>query len=143
MRRLLALAGLLAVTLPLPAQTPAPRVPDGFKVELVLQAPDIEAPTALCVAPNGDVYFAEDPMDMVGPPTKNLDRIWLLKGGDPNQKVLFAEKLWAVMGLELVGDRLYVVHPPYVTVFTLDKEGKAKERKDLFTDLGPPVAGVP
>ena len=28
-------------------------------------------------------------------------------------------------------------------VFTLDAEGKAKERKELFSDLGPPVAGVP
>ena len=59
-----------------------PKAPDGFKCEVVLEAPDIEASTALCVAPNGDVYFAEDPMDMSGPPTKNLDRIWLLKGGD-------------------------------------------------------------
>jgi putative membrane-bound dehydrogenase-like protein len=120
-----------------------PMVPDGFKVEVVLQAPDIEAPTALCVAPNGDVYFAEDPMDMCGPPTKNIDKIWLLKGGDPGQKILFADKMWAVMGLEIVRDKLYVVHAPHVTVFTLDAEGKAASREDLFTDLGPPVAGVP
>jgi putative membrane-bound dehydrogenase-like protein len=120
-----------------------PKVPDGFKVELILQAPEIEAPTALCVAQNGDVYFAEDPMDMRGPPTKNLDKIWLLKGGDPKKKVLFAENMWAVMGLELVRDKLYVVHAPRVTVFTLDKEGRAAGREDLFTDLGPPVAGVP
>jgi putative membrane-bound dehydrogenase-like protein len=142
--RLLAPACLLTLAASLhAADAPLPKAPDGFKVELVLQAPDIEAPTALCVAPNGDVYFAEDPMDMGGPPTKNLDRIWLLKGGDPTKKVLFAENMWAVMGLELVGDKLYVVHAPYVTVFTLDAEGKAKERTDLFTDLGPPVAGVP
>jgi hypothetical protein len=65
-----------------PRAEPLPKVPDGFKCEVVLEAPDIEAPTALCVAPNGDVYFAEDPMDTSGPPTKNLDRIWLLKGGN-------------------------------------------------------------
>jgi putative membrane-bound dehydrogenase-like protein len=118
-------------------------VPEGFQVELILQAPDIQSPTALCVAPNGDVYFAEDPMDMTGPPTENLDRVWLLKGGDPKKKVLFADHLWAVMGLELVRDKLYVVHAPYVSVFTLDKDGKAAKRQDLFTDLGPPVAGVP
>jgi putative heme-binding domain-containing protein len=120
-----------------------PRVPDGFRAETVLQAPDIEAPTALCVAPNGDVYFAEDPMDMAGPPTKNLDRIWLLKGGDPRKKILIADKMWAVMGLEIVRDKLYVVHAPHVTVFTLDADGKPKERKELFDDLGPPVAGAP
>jgi putative membrane-bound dehydrogenase-like protein len=140
--RLLALLAPLCV-LTLAAAEPLPKVPDGFKCEVVLEAPDIEAPTALCVAPNGDVYFAEDPMDMSGPPTKNLDRIWLLKGGDPHKKILFAENMWAVMGLELVGDKLYCVNAPHVTVFTLDGDGKAKDKKDLFSDLGPPVAGVP
>jgi putative membrane-bound dehydrogenase-like protein len=140
---LLAPACLFALVAPSFADEPMPKVPDGFKCEIVLQAPDIEAPTALCVAPNGDVYFAEDPMDMSGPPTKNIDRIWLLKGGDPHKKILFAENMWAVMGLELVGDKLYCVNAPHVTVFTLDAEGKAASQKDLFTDLGPPVAGVP
>jgi putative membrane-bound dehydrogenase-like protein len=134
--------GLLATPFA-PADTALPKVPDGFQVELVLQAPDIEAPTALCVAPNGDVYFAEDPMDMRGPPTKNIDKIWLLKGGDPKKKILFADHMWAVMGLEIVRDKLFVVHAPHVSVFTLDKDGTAAKRQDLFTDLGPPVAGVP
>jgi putative membrane-bound dehydrogenase-like protein len=134
---------LLLLAAALPAATPLPKAPPGFKVELVLEAPAIEAPTALCVAPNGDVYFAEDPMDMRGPPTKNLDRIWLLKGGDPHKKILFAENMWAVMGLELVGDKLYCVNAPHVTVFTLNADGTAKSRSDLFDDLGPPVAGVP
>ncbi len=142
--RLLAASAFLAFAPSALAQQPAlPKAPEGFKVEIVLQAPDIEAPTALCVAPNGDVYYAEDPMDMSGPPTKNLDRIWMLKGGDPKKKVLIAEQMWAVMGMEIVRDKLYVVHAPYVTVFTLDAEGKAKERQDLFTDLGPKVAGLP
>jgi putative heme-binding domain-containing protein len=150
MPRLAALLLVTATLLPLQhaarAQNPRPslpKAPAGFQVELVLQAPDIEATTALCVAPNGDVYFAEDPMDMGGPPTKNLDRIWLLKGGDPKKKVLVADKMWAVMGLEIVGDKLYVVHAPHVTVFTLDADGKPKDRRELFDDLGPKVAGLP
>jgi putative membrane-bound dehydrogenase-like protein len=142
--RLALLSSVLCLPVPIAAADAGlPKVPDGFRVELVLQAPEIEAPTALCVAPNGDVYFAEDPMDMRGPPTKNIDKIWLLKGGDPKKKVLFAENMWAVMGLEIVRDKLYVVHAPYVSVFTLDRDGKAARREDLFTDLGPPVAGVP
>ncbi len=143
MNRILLVSALLFAAAPAFAADPLPKVPDGFKAELVLQAPDIEAPTALCVAPNGDVYFAEDPMDMRGPPTKNIDKIWLLKGGDPKKKVLFADEMWAVMGLEIVGDKLYVVHAPHVTVFTLDAEGKAKDRTEVFDDLGPKVAGRP
>jgi putative heme-binding domain-containing protein len=143
MSRLFALVALLGLAAPLSAASTLPKAPPGFRVELVLEAPAIEAPTALCVAPNGDVYFAEDPMDMRGPPTKPLDKIWLLRGGDPNKKILFADKMWAVMGLEIVRDKLYVVHAPHVTVFTLDANGQAKERTELFDDLGPPVAGVP
>jgi len=143
MSRLFALVGLLGLVAPLSAASPLPKAPPGFRVELVLEAPAIEAPTALCVAPNGDVYFAEDPMDMSGPPTKNIDKIWLLKGGDPKKKILFADKMWAVMGLEIVRDKLYVVHAPHVTVFTLDAEGKAKKREELFDDLGPKMAGAP
>ncbi|HEY7155170.1 MAG TPA: HEAT repeat domain-containing protein [Gemmataceae bacterium] len=143
MSRLFALAGLLGLALPLSAASPLLKAPPGFRVELVLEASAIEAPTALCVASNGDVYFAEDPMDMAGPPTKPLDKIWLLKGGDPKKKILFADNMWAVMGLEIVRDKLYVVHAPHVTVFTLDASGKAKKREELFDDLGPPVAGVP
>jgi putative heme-binding domain-containing protein len=143
MSRLFALAGLLGLAVPLSAASPLPKAPLGFRVELILEAPAIEAPTALCVASNGDVYFAEDPMDMAGPPTKPLDKIWLLKSGDPKKKILFADKMWAVMGLEIVRDKLYVVHAPHVTVFTLDADGTAKKREELFDDLGPPVAGVP
>jgi hypothetical protein len=69
--RLLALLAPLCV-LTLAAAEPLPKVPDGFKCEVVLEAPDIEAPTALCVAPNGDVYFAEDPMDMAARPPRTL-----------------------------------------------------------------------
>ncbi len=143
MARLFALAALFALPLSLSADSPLPKAPPGFRVELILEAPAIEAPTALCVASNGDVYYAEDPMDMSGPPTKPLDKIWLLKGGDPKKKILFADKMWAVMGLEIARDKLYVVHAPHVTVFTLDADGKAKKREELLDDLGPPVAGVP
>src|SRR5262249_18419329 len=128
MRLMLTVILSLAATVPVQGQQPLPKVPDGFKVELLLSAPEIEAPTALCVAPNGDVYFAEDPMDMRGPSNKNLDKIWLLKGGDPKRRILFADKLWAVMGMEIVRDKLYVAHYPYVSVFTLDADGKAKDR---------------
>src|SRR5206468_5768582 len=114
---------------PVLGQEPLPKVPEGFKIEPVLKAPAIEHPTALAVASNGDVYFAEDPMDMRGPSNKNIDNIWMLKGGDPNKRVLIAEQMWAVMGMEIVRDKLYVVHYPYISVFTLDADGKAVKRE--------------
>jgi putative heme-binding domain-containing protein len=139
-RILIALGTFLLLNHGIFAQEPLPKVPDGFQIELVAQAPEIEAPTALAVAPNGDVYFAEDPMDMRGPSNKNADKIWLLKGGDIKKRVLIADKMWSVMGMEVVRDKLYVVHYPYISVFTLDAEGKATKREDLFTDVGPKSA---
>ena len=65
MSRLFALAGLIIFAVPLSA-APLPKAPPGFQVDLVLEAPAIEAPTVLCVAANGDVYFAEDPMETDG-----------------------------------------------------------------------------
>ena len=138
-RALFALFPLLAIT-PSAAAQPLVKVPTGFKAEIILQAPELEAPTALAVHPNGDLYFAEDPMDMRGPSNKNIDKIWLLKGGDPKKRILFADKLWAVMGMELVRDKMYVVHYPYISVFTLNADGTMKERQDLFTDCGPKSA---
>ena len=123
---------------PLPCPKPRPASKSNWSSK-----PAIEAPTALCVAPNGDVYFAEDPMDMSGPPTKNLDHIWLLKGGDPQKKILFADKMWAVMGLEIVGDKLYCRQRPACHRLHARRRRQGQDRKDLFTDLGPPMAGVP
>jgi putative heme-binding domain-containing protein len=140
MRLLAAVTFFFPLAAPALGQEPLPKVPDGFKIELVAKAPEIEAPTALAVAANGDVYFAEDPMDMRGPSNQNADKIWLLKGGDPKKRILIADNMWAVMGLEVVRDKLYVVHYPYISVFTLDAEGKATRREDLFTDVGPKSA---
>src|SRR5258708_12781137 len=84
MSRLLAPLCLLALAAPsFAAEEPMPKVPDGFKCEIVLQAPHIEAPTALCVPPHGDVSFAESPPAMTTPPTKNHDPIRPLNPSHP------------------------------------------------------------
>lgn len=140
MYRAFAFLAVICFATPAVGQDPLPKVPEGFKIELLLKAPDIEHPTALAVAPNGDLYYAEDPMDMRGPSNKNFDKIWMLKGGDPKKRVLIAEQLWAVMGMEVVGNKLFVLHYPYISAFTLGADGKATKREDLFTDCGPKSA---
>src|SRR5947209_7769047 len=51
MRRLLTALFLFSLTNSAPAATPFPKAPPGFRVELVLEAPEIEAPTPLAPAP--------------------------------------------------------------------------------------------
>ena len=64
---------------------------------------------------DGTIYLGEAPTDMNGPPTVTHDCVVRLRWKDGKlEKTTFADKLWAVMGLELVDDTLYVVHAPYL-----------------------------
>ena len=122
------------------AQSPErlPATAPSWKITLVVQAPKIEFPTAIAVA-GGVVYLGSDPMDMPGPPTRPIDKILAVRGRDVS---IFADSLWSVMGLEWVQDRLYVVHPPFLSSLRdTNGDGKADERIDLMTGLGPAHPG--
>ena len=55
---------------------------------------------------------------------------------------VFADKLWSVMGLEWIDGTLYVVHAPFLSAFRdTDGDGKADQRVDLMTGLGPKLPG--
>ena len=116
-----------------------PKVPAGWSVSLVAKAPEILFPTAIVAAPDGTVYLGQDPMDMPGPPTVPIDSVVAIKDGTVR---VFADKLWAVMGLEWADDTLYVVHAPFLSAFRdTDGDGKADRRIDLMTGLGPKLPG--
>jgi putative membrane-bound dehydrogenase-like protein len=138
------LFGLLVSMLAAPGlgaeKAPGPNVAEGWKVELVAEAPTIVFPTAIVAAPDGSIYLGQDPMDMPGPPTLPADSVVRIDK-DGHVRV-FAEKLWAVMGLEWVDGTLIVVHAPYLSAFRdTDGDGQADERIDLMTGLGPKVPG--
>ncbi len=74
-----------------------PKAPANWKVEVVAEQPDIKYCSVVCCAPDGRIFVAEDPMDMVGPPNQPSDRILCFH---PDGKMtVFAEKLYAVFGL--------------------------------------------
>jgi len=114
----------------------APDVPEGWSIERVAAAPEILYPTAIVVDPEGTVYLGQDPMDMTGPPTEPIDSIVAIR---PDGSIeTFANELWAVMGLEWADGTLYVVHPPFLSALRdRDGDGRAEERIDLVTGLGP------
>ncbi len=137
---------LLGMILPIGrslAQEPAqalPEVPEGWSIELIAEAPAILYPTAIVTAPDGTVYLGQDPMDMPGPPTEPIDSVVAIR---PDGSIsTFADGLWAVMGLEWIDDTLYVVHAPFLSAFKdTNGDGKADERVDLVTGLGPDRPG--
>ena len=118
-----------------------PKVPDGFKIRLVAAVPAVQYPCQVATAPDGSLFVGEDPMDQVGPASKPIDRILLFRDG--KEPVVFADKLNAIFGMVWHDGALYVMNMPHLTVLRdTDGDGKADERKELFTDLGVP-AGSP
>ena len=116
-----------------------PAVAPGWKISLVAEAPQILFPTAIVCGGDGTIYLGQDPMDMPGPPTEPIDSVVALKDG---KLTLFADRLWAVMGLEWVDDTLYVVHAPFLSAFRdTNGDGRADQRTDLITGLGPKLPG--
>ncbi len=123
-----------------------PAVPAGFAIDLVLHHPDVKWPSAVHCREDGSLLVAEDPMDMPGPSNQPLDRIWLLRFAADGSftKTLFAEKLFAVMGLQEIDDAIYVMNMPHLTVLRdRDGDGVAEERRELITNLGPVAPGWP
>jgi HEAT repeat protein/glucose/arabinose dehydrogenase len=117
-----------------------PAVAPGWSIELVAQPPDVLYPTAIVAAPDGTLYIGSDPMDMTGPPTEPIDRVLAIKDG---KSTVFAEKLWCVMGLEWADGTLFVVHAPFLSALRdTDGDGKADQRVDLMTGLGPKRPGA-
>ena len=137
-----ALIGLLITTGAVGSALAAlPKVPDGFKIRLVAAVPAVQYPCQVATAPDGSLFVGEDPMDQVGPADKPIDRILLFRDG--KEPVVFADKLNAIFGMVWHDGALYVMNMPHLTVFRdRDGDGKADERKELFTDLGVP-AGSP
>jgi putative heme-binding domain-containing protein len=138
-RSALRLVGVCAALAAIGADAPLPQVGEGWKVELVAQAPALAYPTAIVVAPDGTIYLGQDPMDMPGPPTEPIDSVVTVKDG---KVAVFADKLWAVMGLEWVDGTLFVVHPPFLSALRdTDGDGRADSRVDLVKSLGPKLPG--
>jgi sugar lactone lactonase YvrE len=103
------------------AQDPV-RVPDGWTVETVLEAPRLLHPTVVAPAPDGTVYVAEDPMDMEGPVDARLGRV--LRIAPDGGVSVFLEKLGPVFGLAWHEGRLYV-HDCLSLNAWRDRDGRA------------------
>jgi putative membrane-bound dehydrogenase-like protein len=103
-------------------------------MELVAEAPQIKHPSVVCSAPDGRMFVAEDPMDIAAPANASLGRIVCFH--PDGRMTVFAEKLYAVFGMQYLDGKLYVLHNPKLSVF-IDDHGVGKDRVDLIEQTNP------
>jgi len=120
--------------IPTPKDQPLPKVPEGWKVEVIAEAPAILHPSVACYAPDGRLFVAEDPMDMAGPANKPVDRVLCIF---PDGKTtVFAEGLYSVFGIQYLDGKVYIHHTPKFTVYR-DENGVGKDPVDLIACTNP------
>jgi putative heme-binding domain-containing protein len=151
------LAGLLCVASAVcvtakPAKAPKPeaptpttedllktvKAPDGFKVTVFAQPPEVNYPTCVAASVNGDVFIGVDQTGSLG---HQPDAGWVLKcvdttGSGHADKITKFARMDHPRGLVWDHDKLYVLHPPYLTVYHDDNHtGVASRSEDLLTGI--------
>jgi putative membrane-bound dehydrogenase-like protein len=130
------MVGLAPLLRAAPEVFPLPTPPRGWKLEVVAAAPAVRHPSVVCCAPDGRVFVAEDPMDISLPSADAPQgRIVCIHPG--GRISVFAEKLYAVFGMQYLDGRLYVLHNPKLSVFADDGSGVGKDRRDLIESTNP------
>ncbi len=115
-------------------------VPSGFETRTFAAPPEVDYPTAVMAAANGDVYVPCDRNGSLGK-DKGMGRVMRCRDtngdGRADEFVAFVPDVDSPRGGHFVGDTLYLVHPPYLSAFRdTDGDGVADERKLLVSGLG-------
>ena len=114
------------------------KVPEGFRATLFAAPPAVNYPVFVAAAPDGTLYVSSDGNGSLG---RNPDRGRVIRlrdtdgDGRADETKVFC-KVDAPRGLVWDYDRLYLVHPPHLSVFIdKDRDGVADEQKILVRDI--------
>ena len=113
--------------------------PPDFKVSLVASEPVIANPAAMCVAPDGRIFVAED---YVHAEIKGMthDVVKVLvgaeNGGAATGALTIAEGLDSVQGLAFHDGKLYIANSPYIDVLPISADNKPGEKTHLIAGIG-------
>ena len=115
--------------------SPIPETLPGWRMEIVAESPKLKHPTVVTGAPDGRVFVAEDPMDISLPKADAAEgRVLCLH---PDGRItVFAEKLYAVFGLQYLEGKVYILHNPLFSVFD-DDNGVGRNRRELIKQTLP------
>lgn len=115
-------------------------LPEGFEIKEFAGPPNADYPAAITVAPNGDVYVSSDQNGSLGK-MEGMGRIIRCRDTDGDGKaddfVHFVPDVNSPRGGHIVGDTLFLIHPPYLSTFRdTDGDGVADEKKQLVKGFG-------
>lgn len=114
-------------------------VPDGFRVSLFAPWQMANYPTYVAAAPNGDLYVSSDGNGSVGrdPGRGRVLRLRDTDGdGRADEVTQFVPDVDSPRGLLWDHDRLYLLHPPHITVFhDKDGDGISESSERLVSDI--------
>ena len=124
------------------------KVPDGFDVTLFSNSAAANYPVYVAAAPNGDLYVSSDGNGSLGR-DPHRGRVLRLrdKDGDgrADEVTEFVKDIDSPRGLIWDHDRLYLLHPPHISVFIdRDHDGIAEDKQsDSSKGLPLIFPGVP
>lgn len=115
------------------------KVPDGFDLTLFANPQAANYPVYVAAAPNGDLYVSSDGNGSLGrnPHRGRIIRLRDTDGdGRADQVTEFVKDVDSPRGLVWDHDRLYLIHPPDISVY-IDKDGDgvADEEKVLIKGI--------
>jgi putative membrane-bound dehydrogenase-like protein len=116
------------------------KVPAGFMATIFARPPLVNYPIFVSAAPDGTLYVSSDGNGSVGR-DKHRGRIVRLRDTDgdgrADESVDFVPDVDSPRGIVWDHDRLYVLHPPTISMFRdADGDGVADEQKILVENLG-------
>lgn len=115
------------------------RVPEGFEATIFATPPAVNYPVYVAAAPDGTLYVSSDGN---GSLDRALHRGRILRvrdtdgDGQADEVKVFVKDVDSPRGLVWDHDRLYLLHPPHISVF-IDQngDGEADEQKILVKDI--------
>lgn len=118
----------------------ASAVPPGFEIRTFAGPPEVDYPTAVVAAANGDVFVPCDRNGSLGK-DKNMGRVMRCRDTNGDGKAdaftAFVPDVDSPRGGHFTGDTLYLIHPPYLSAFRdTNGDGVADEKKLLVSGLG-------
>lgn len=115
-------------------------LPEGWKITEFAAPPEVDYPSAISAAANGDVYISSDPNGSIGhdPEFGKIIRARDNDGdGKADEFVDFVPRVPSPRGGQFVGDTFYLIHPPYLSAYRdTTGDGVADENKVLVKGFG-------
>ena len=114
-------------------------VPEGFEKSLFASWHSANYPVYVAASPGGDLYVSSDGNGSLGR-QPNRGRVLRLRDSDndgrADEVTEFIRDIDSPRGLIWDHDRLYLLHPPHISVFfDRDHDGVAEESKRLISDI--------